>query len=222
MKRSGPPKRRTPLGQGDRPLRANPEATKAFVERSRETARDRAREKPRTAWEAQALRGADPPTPEEARRREAREMREARATGVHPARARSKSELTMAMALMTPFVARRPAREETCARCSTPARPRRADHWHHWLPQQQIRAYVRGLRLSPESTRAMLRKLLRDERNLVALCAGCHLGHEQPGIDTGRRLTAEEVPHAARVFALELGPEWAERLRRLYRSRSDR
>jgi hypothetical protein len=194
LKRSGPPKRKTSLARGDKRLIADPEKTKAFVERGRQQARDRARE--------------------------AQDMDRARTAGIHPGRARSAKPLTMTLALQTPFVARRSAREECCARCSTAARPRRADHWHHLLPQSQIRVFVRGLRLSPESTRALLKKLLRDERNLLALCADCHLDHEQPGATT-QRLTGEEVPHEARVFALELGPEWAERLRKMYRSRSD-
>lgn len=113
------------------------------------------------------------------------------------------------------FRARRPARDQWCARCAERGRRRRADCHHHWLPQQHIRVYVRGLRLSEQTARALLRKLLRDERNLVALCDDCHEAHESPGV-TSRRLSGEEVPYDARVFALELGPEWAAKLTRLY------
>lgn len=108
------------------------------------------------------------------------------------------------------FRAKSPAREHACvrhARCG-----RRASGWHHWLPQQHIRTFVRGLRLSEDSARALLKKLLEDERNLVAMCHECHEAHE----GRSRPLSGEEVPHAAKVFALELGPEWAERLAQMY------
>jgi hypothetical protein len=110
------------------------------------------------------------------------------------------------------FRPRRSAQTEPCARCSSPQQPCRADDWHHWLAQQHIRVYVRGLRLSQASSRALLRRLLHDARNLVALCRDCHAAHEL----RSRPLTGGEVPHVAWTFALELGPEWVERLHRAY------
>jgi hypothetical protein len=108
------------------------------------------------------------------------------------------------------FKARTAARKHRCFRCG-----RRAQQWHHWLPQQAIRVYVRGLRLASEDARPLLRRLLRDERNLSAVCAGCHAEHESPGVDS-RRFAAEDVVSTAHEFAAELGPEWASRLVTMY------
>lgn len=109
------------------------------------------------------------------------------------------------------FKARRPARK---FRCSRRRCPRKADHWHHWLGQQHIKAYVRSLRLRDEvEERRRLRQLLRDPRNLGAQCDRCHMDGEH---SPWKGFTAEEVPESAHEFAAELGPEWAERLRRAY------
>lgn len=112
------------------------------------------------------------------------------------------------------FKARRPARTQPCA-CGC---GERAAHWHHWLEQEHIRVYARGLRLPDQAHDKLLRALLRDERNLSAYAAGCHLDTREG--QTG--FTAEDVPASAHQFAAELGPEWAERLRREYRSTNDR
>lgn len=174
MKRSGPPARRKTLSRGEKRLKADPDKTRAFVERARDKARERAR-----------APLASPSAPVGAKRQRPGPVK---------------------------FRPSRPARTEMCARCSTPGKPRRADDWHHWLPQQHIRVYVRGLRLSEDTSRAWLRRLLHDSRNLVALCRACHFDHE----GKARRLSGEEVPHTAWTFALELGPEYVERLHRAY------
>lgn len=111
------------------------------------------------------------------------------------------------------FRARRRARDFRCFRATC---PRHAAHWHHWLPQELIKVFVDTLRIrDDDEERAALRELLRDERNLSPVCAGCHFTHEHPGVDT-QRFGADDVPPTAHEFAAELGPEWAERLRRMY------
>jgi hypothetical protein len=107
------------------------------------------------------------------------------------------------------FRAKRAARERWCFRCGT----RRGDGWHHWLPQEHIRVHVRGLRLQEDEGTRVLKALLADERNLSAACHRCHMDGEHDVVDY---FTMEEVPVEAHVFAAELGPEWAERLRRMY------
>ena len=106
------------------------------------------------------------------------------------------------------FKAKRPAGDFQCAKC-----PRRATSWHHLLAQQHIRSYAITLRLPDAEERAVLRVLLPDERNLLPMCDTCHMAEEHsPRVV----LTAADVPPAAHAFAAELGPEWAERLRRTY------
>jgi hypothetical protein len=100
------------------------------------------------------------------------------------------------------------AREFKCERC----RRFKGAHWHHWLPQESIKVYVRGLRLPEDAERARLRVLLHDRRNVSALCVTCHgntgtLGH---------RMTRKDVKPSAFEFARELGPEWLARLERSY------
>lgn len=107
------------------------------------------------------------------------------------------------------FQAKEAARRGVCFRC----RVRKADHWHHWTPQQHIRVYVRGLRLPETDARRLLRRLLRDERNLSRACRSCHLASE---FAPDGRFTWEDVPGSAVEFAAELGPEWSERIRILY------
>lgn len=112
------------------------------------------------------------------------------------------------------FRARTPAREHTCFKCKR----RKAQHWHHWSPQSHIRAFVRAERIRELRHEAvLLRRLLRDERNLSPVCAGCH-GDKALGAS---RLTREDVPASAFEFAMEMGAEWLERLRGLYPSRRD-
>lgn len=107
------------------------------------------------------------------------------------------------------FRAREPARNGKCFRCR-----RRANHWHHWTPQQFIRVYVRGLRLPREQARPLLRDLLRDERNLVRVCHACHGGHTVAS--AGSSFTRADVPESAFDFARELGEEYVVRLEREY------
>lgn len=109
------------------------------------------------------------------------------------------------------FRARGRARDQVCELCAGVG-PHRAAQWHHWLPQQQIRVFVRGLRLVDEEHDRVLRELLRDERNLSALCVARHMDHE----GGGRPFARSDVPSSAFEFAAELGPEWLERLRRAY------
>lgn len=107
------------------------------------------------------------------------------------------------------FKAKTPARTQAC-RCGE-----RATGWHHWLPQQQIRVYVRGLRLDGRASRRRLRSLLADERNLIAVCAACH-DLIDPLLGLGPQARRCDVPASAFEFAAELGAEWLVRLERLY------
>lgn len=102
-----------------------------------------------------------------------------------------------------------------CVKCLSRGRSARAVNWHHWVPQQQLRVYVRGLRLDEDARRGLLRRLLHDGRNISPVCGTCHDSHEAPGVGS-ERFSADDVPSSAREFAAELGPEWVERLRRAY------
>lgn len=116
-----------------------------------------------------------------------------------------------------PFKALHAARGRPCGRCErarrfSDGRPVRAAGWHHWVPQQHLRAYVRGLRLDPGIAKQYLRRLLKDERNLYAVCSSCHQNAEHGNTP----FTREEIPASAWDFARELG-EWAVvRLERAY------
>lgn len=103
----------------------------------------------------------------------------------------------------------------SCWACLRRDRSRPGREWHHWLPQRLLREYVRSLRLDAEQARTVLRRLLHDERNLSPVCLTCHDAHEHPGV-SNERFGRADVPASAIEFAVELGPEWAERLRRLY------
>jgi hypothetical protein len=120
----------------------------------------------------------------------------------------------MADALRVPFKARSPARLERCVRCN-----RQAHSFHHWLPQAALRAFMRGeaqrRSLEPSEVRGMLRDLLRARSNLSACCAPCHMALEAWMCGEGGR-DGWHVPDEAVAFAGELGPEWRERLVRLY------
>lgn len=69
--------------------------------------------------------------------------------------------------------------------------------------------------LEPRVVRRRLKRLLADERNLVALCHDHHRALEAWMCGEGGR-DGWRVPDAAVAFAGELGPEWRERLVRLY------
>jgi hypothetical protein len=120
----------------------------------------------------------------------------------------------MADALRVPFKARTPARLERCVRCN-----RQARSWHHWTSQAALRAFIRGeaqrRSLEPVAVRAMLRDLLRAGSNLSPCCSTCHMALEAWMCGQGGR-DGWRVPDAAVAFAAELGPEWRERLVRLY------
>lgn len=110
------------------------------------------------------------------------------------------------------FRAPHPARDELCPTCLLQGVKRPAASWHHWLPQQQIRVYVRGLRLPDRPSRRRLGHLLGDRRNLTAFCEDHHGSHGTRSHDFVRA----QVPDSAFEFAMELGQEWAERLVRMY------
>jgi hypothetical protein len=131
--------------------------------------------------------------------------------------ARSTPRASRAAGPAVRFRAKRPARTRVCVRCAAEGRRRRASVHHHWLPQSQIRAYVRSLRMRDEDAeRKLLKRLLDDERNTSPFCNAHHGSHGT----TAHEFTADEVPPSAREFARELGPEWAERLRRMYPARA--
>lgn len=179
-------------------MKPDPEKVRAWQQGLRVAALERLRAKERR---------------ERDRVREAARLRSEKreAVGERPARPTRRDVLTPRQRLarigFKPAVS---ARRHRCVRCER----RRADEWHHFLPQAQIKRYVLGrLReLGIERAIELLRGLLADGRNLVALCRDCHDAHEH----TSARLTAEDVPSVAHEFAAELGPEWSERLRRMY------
>lgn len=100
------------------------------------------------------------------------------------------------------FKARTPARVRRCAICNRQARA-----YHHAIPQQVLRRHVSGLRLPEPDARRTLRRLLRDERNLVPTCVACHGDQEQPGVKD-RPIRLRHLPDSFWEFADELG-EWA-------------
>lgn len=126
---------------------------------------------------------------------------------VHPAEVPTTKPRKRA-ALDVPFVPERRAKLRVCERCGTA----RATGWHHWVPQQHLRAYVRSLRLPTPDGRALLRRLIHDWRNLTALCDDCHGNGDETAA-----LCAEDVPASAHEFAATLGPEWVERLAHRYK-----
>lgn len=107
-------------------------------------------------------------------------------------------------------------RGHACFSCLRHDRRRPARQWHHWLGQSQIKAYVRSLRIRDDvEQRALLRRLLHDRRNISPVCADCHAASD-PTQGADGNWTADCVPKSAHEFAAELGPEWAEKLRRTY------
>lgn len=109
-----------------------------------------------------------------------------------------------------------PAREHTCAKAGC---DRRAASFHHWLPQQHIRGYVRSLRLDDDDAEfALTRRLLNDERNVSPFCRDHHADHGS----TSHEFEIGEVPQSAYDFAVELGAEWVAKLVQTYRGRFQR
>jgi hypothetical protein len=106
--------------------------------------------------------------------------------------------------LAVEFKARRPARTQTCERCGE----RAAGTWHHWLGQSELKRIMRGYaRLAgwdPPDVAKRLRRWLRDERNLTAMCHDCHEAGENT---ITRRFTPSEVPLDAVSFCQELDNE---------------
>jgi hypothetical protein len=106
-------------------------------------------------------------------------------------------ELTMQKALATRFQARVRASGQLCFKCG-----RSADAWHHWVPQEHLRVWMRGLAReagwSPQETRRRLRGWLLDERNLSAVCIGCH---GNATTTHAREFSRADVPLSAVSFA---------------------
>jgi hypothetical protein len=156
-------------------LRPDPEKVRAWMNKSQEAARERARTK----------QSSNIPKPRKSSRVE--------------------------------FRPNRSAKQFTCERCKklrpeSPSTWNRAVHWHHWLPQESLRVYVRGLRLPQDEQNSKLLALLHDRRNISALCLNCHgntgtLGHQ---------MRRSDVKQSAFTFAAELGTEWLARLERSY------
>jgi hypothetical protein len=111
------------------------------------------------------------------------------------------------------FRPRRSASNERCAACAAVGVARTAVHWHHVLPQERLRVYARSLRLPEKEHDALLRRLIHDWRNIVPMCGRCHARHDHPT----DRFAAADVPKSAWEFVAELGEEWVERLRGMYR-----
>jgi hypothetical protein len=104
----------------------------------------------------------------------------------------------------------------SCCTCLARDRVRKAVHWHHWIAQQHLRAYVDSLRIRDDGQkRALLRRLLHDQRNLSPVCFDCHDAHEHRV--NGPKFTAADVPDSAREFAAELGAMYVVRLEHDYR-----
>jgi hypothetical protein len=143
--------------------------------------------------------GFKKPDPEAVREqlRKQREKAQARARATPARTPRPRVEFRMS----------EPVRGLACERCGAPAVAR-----HHWVEQEQLRVFVRGLRLPKPEHDARLRAVLHDSRNLTSLCHRCHgIG----GTDACP-LTRADVPASAFTFAAELGDEWLVRLERTY------
>lgn len=99
------------------------------------------------------------------------------------------------------------AHELLCVHCLGLGIERFADHQHHWLAQEHIRVYVRGvpeLRYDEVARRRLERKLLNDPRNLSPFCEPRHMAHE-----SGQEpFTREDVKSSAWTFADEIGLAW--------------
>lgn len=180
------------MNRGSGPRR-NPGKARAWQERSRQRAIERAER-------------ATPP-----------ELEPGSATGKSYRRGQSRRTVEF-----RPAVSARRFPCERCARLAAEAvaagkRPRRisdAAHWHHWLEQQHLATVVQAMRLRDDRAEFReLHRLIHDERNLAPLCLACH---GNTTTTHGAALTFADVPPAAFAFAAELGAEWLERLRRTY------
>jgi hypothetical protein len=173
-------------------LRADPEKVRAWVQRSRDAAIERARG--REGQKSTALRRQA--TPEEYA-----------AVNGHSGKPEKKRRVEASPAFKR--------NQGPCAMCPPLLATRRRRQAHHVLSQELIRAYVRGLRLPEAQERRLLRKLLSDTRNRIWLCAGplgCHQQFEGAMLVIPR----SKVPWSAFVFAAELGDRYVARLERDY------
>lgn len=186
------------------PLRADPDKTRAWQQRSAAKAAENARSKPR----AQLARSSVQSKPVADRPREdPRTVRSRRRQKAIEGNPLGKDAV--------PFKARRPARMQACFRCGR----RPAQAWHHWIGQEHLRVMARGLLrgLPVELVQSKLRDWLRDERNLSAVCKHCHDQGESATVKAAPergtrqgRFVRDEVRAAAPmvgVFATELDDE---------------
>lgn len=110
------------------------------------------------------------------------------------------------------FQAPTPAYQQECARCHGDAQT-----WHHWIRQEWLRVHVERLRLEEAAARKLLRRLLRDLRNLTPFCRACHAAGEAKDIRSRHSFKRHEIPPSAWAFAREVGGEpFVARLERAY------
>jgi hypothetical protein len=99
----------------------------------------------------------------------------------------------------------RSPRHQICVVCVLERQQQRgAHHWHHLISRARLRRYVDRQGLLPIEAFALERKLIHDERNLMALCASHHLTWKK-GLETPVPL--EVIPDGAWEFARELDME---------------
>jgi hypothetical protein len=197
-----------------KPLRSDPEKVREWQRQSRvELSRSAPLESGREGMRSTELRRSAPPR--SATGWGAAEAAAAERPARRPRRLKQPTEpgeLTMTEALATPFRARESASvnpdgtPRLCSRCGR----RRASSWHHWLPQEFLRVYMRGLAQvlgwTPVQVRRRLREWLGDEFNLSPLCGRCH----GKGTDDHRELFHRgEVPELAWEFARAIDRELA-------------
>lgn len=204
-------------------LRADPEKVRAWQRRSQEKARERAQG--REGMASSSLRRSVPDVVEAAGgpltpstpRAKGNGLKRGPAADTAPGAIARPSDLSP---VKVPFRAEQPANKYACARCEAARRVHlgrsiRATSWHHWLPQEWIREEVAAMRLEVTAAKKLLRCLLKDSRNLSALCWPCHDAGETAG-DPFLRL---EVPASAWEFARSFaGERGVAVLERLYRT----
>jgi hypothetical protein len=195
-----------------KPLRSDPEKVREWQRQSRvELSRSAPLESGREGMRSTELRRQTPLRSATGFGPERAAAGRLRAVKLTPAQQRATTELTMQKALATEFKARESARgpdhaPRLCSRCGR----RRASSWHHWLPQEFLRVYMRGLAQSlgwpPLRAQTRLREWLRDEFNLSPMCGRCH----GKGTDDHRELFHRgEVPELAWEFARAIDRELA-------------
>jgi len=95
-----------------------------------------------------------------------------------------------------PFAPRDPPRKHPCALCF-----KVANHWHHVIPRQILRRYVDRQGLMDRDAYGLERRLVNDHRNLLSLCAHCHLDRKG-GLEA--EIPADRLPAGVWEFAREL------------------